>query len=195
MQTQNPKQAKFIISPVAAIFYIGAGRRGTGDWCLEDGYITFRDIAQLHLKASHNFKGRVLTIVSDCSYSGCWVRDCMKFLDEQGVQPCGHKAREKGMIIKVFTSCKSKEIPTEYRHTIDGMDNEVSTGDMSFWTATQLLKTQITNDIDSSELNCQSGTINEPCTLPPSLTWRTLEEMKRKSSISIKARGSGLLWK
>ena len=39
----------------------------------------------------------------------------MEFLDEQGVQPCGHKAREKGMIIKVFTSCKS-EIPTEYRY-------------------------------------------------------------------------------
>ena len=51
------------------IYYIGAGRRGTGDWCFEDGFITFRDIAQLYLRASHNFKGRVLTIVSDCSYT------------------------------------------------------------------------------------------------------------------------------
>ena len=67
------------------LHYIGAGRRGTGDWCFEDGFITFRDIAQLYLRASHNFKGRVLAIVSDCSYSGCWVRECMEFLDEQGV--------------------------------------------------------------------------------------------------------------
>jgi hypothetical protein len=170
------------IFTLVALYYIGAGRRGTGDWCFEDGFITFRDIAQLYLRASHNFKGRVLTINSDCSYSGCWVRDCMEFLDEQGVQPCGHKAREKGMVIKVFASCKSKEIPTEYRYPVDGMHNTKSTGDMSFWTAKQLLETQSTNDIDSSELNCQSGTINEPCTLPPGLTWRTLEEMKRESS-------------
>jgi hypothetical protein len=115
----------------------------------------------------------------------------MEFLDEQGVQPCGHKAREKGMIIKIFTSCNPKEIPTEYRHTIDGMNNEVNTGDMSFWTATQLLKTQTTNGIDSSELNCQSETINEPCTLQPGLTWRRLEEIKRKSSVSVEGRVSG----
>ena len=87
---------------------------GTGDWCFEDGFITFRDIAQLYLRASHNFKGRVLTIVSDCSYSGFWVRDCMEFLDELGVQPCGHKAREKGILIKVCASCKSNEVPTTY---------------------------------------------------------------------------------
>jgi hypothetical protein len=119
----------------------------------------------------------------------------MEFLDEQGVQPCGHKARKKGMIIKVFASCKSKEIPTEYRYPVDGIYNEKSIGDMSFWIAKQLLKPQTTNDIDSSELNCQSKTINETCTLPPGLTWSTLEKMKRKSSVSIEAQGSGLLWK
>ena len=52
----------------------------------------------------------------------------MEFLDEQGVQPCGHKAREKGMIIKVITSCKSNEIPTEYRYSVDGIHNDEDTG-------------------------------------------------------------------
>ena len=108
----------------------------------------------------------------------------MEFLDEQGVQPCGHKAREKEMIIKVFASCKSNEIPTEYCYCVDGMINEDRTGEMSFWEAKQLLRTQTTSDIDSSELNCNSETINEPCTLSPGLTWRRLEEMKRKSSVS-----------
>ena len=177
----------------ATIIYIGAGRRNTGDWCFEDGFITFRDIAQLYLRASHNFKGRVLTTVSDCSYSGCWVRDCMASLDEQGVQPCGHKAREKGIVIKVFASCKSNEIPTEYRHSVSGTGNEKSTGTVFFNTPKQLLETQTTDCIDSSELGCDSKTIDEPCTLPPGLTWRRLEEMRKKSSVSVKARVSGLV--
>ena len=98
----------------------------------------------------------------------------MEFLDEQGVQPCGHKAREKGMIIKVFTSCKFNEIPTEYRFSVSGMSTDKSTGTMGFWISEQLLETQTTDDIDSSFLNCNSKTIDEPCTLPPGLTWRRL---------------------
>ena len=179
---------------IVILHYIGAGRRGTGDWCFEDGFITFRDIAQLYLRASHNFKGRILTIISDCSYSGCWVRDCMEFLDEQGVQPCGHKAREMGIILKVFASCKSNEIPTEYRFSVDGMfNNNKDTGIMGLRPSKQLLETQTTNDIDSSELNCNSKTIDQPCTLPPGLTWRRLEELKRKPTVSVKARVSGLV--
>ena len=151
------------------LYYIGAGRRGTGDWCFEDGFITFRDISQLYLGASHNFKGRILTIVTDCSYSGCWVRDCMEFLDEQGIQPCGHKAREKGMIIKVYASCKSNERPTEYHYIMNGTRNVANTGVMRCMTSKLL-----TDCIDSSHLYCNSKTIDDPCTLPPDLTWRRL---------------------
>ena len=159
---------------------------GTGDWRFEDGFITFRDIAQLYLRASQNFKGRVLTIVSDCSYSGCWVRDCMEFLDEQGVQPCGHKAREKGMVIKVAASCRFNEIPTEYCYSVSGIRNEESTGVMRCKMSKSLLKTQKTDCIDASHLYCNSQTIDELCTLPPGLTWRRLDEMRRKPSAPIK---------
>ena len=176
------------------LHYIGAGRRGTGDWCFEDGFITFRDIAQLYLRASHNFKGRVLTIVSDCSYSGCWVKDCMEFLDEQGVQPCGHKAREMGMVIKVFTSCRSNEIPTEYRYSMSGMLNDKVAGVVGSWRSIQLLETQTTASIDSSHLNCNSKIIDEPCTLQSGLTWKRLYEMKEKFW-SFKAQVSGLTGK
>ena len=95
----------------------------------------------------------------------------MEFLDEQGVQPCGHKAREKGMVIKVYASCKSNEIPAEYCYTVSGMDNK-STGNMAFKLSEQLSETQTTEAIDSSHLNCSSETINEPCTLSYGLTWR-----------------------
>ena len=164
------------------LHYIGAGRRGTGDWCFEDGFITFRDIAQLYLRASHNFKGRVLTIISDCSYSGCWVRDCMEFLDEQEVQPCGHKAREKGILIKVVASCRSNEIPTEYRYTVSGTHSERNIGMIAFWISKQLLRTQTIDSIDSSLINCTSKTIDEPCTVLPGLTWKWLKEPRKTSS-------------
>ena len=153
------------------LHYIGAGESGTGNWCFEDGFITFRDITQLYQRAMrHNFKGRVLTIVSDCSYSGCWVRDCMEFLDEQGVQPCGHKAREKGMIIKVFASCKSNEVPTEYHYTVHGICSKTRFGMIGFYPYKKL-EEQTTDRLNSSLLNCDSNSIYSPCTLPPGITW------------------------
>ena len=96
----------------------------------------------------------------------------MEFLDEQGVQPCGHKAREKGMIIKILASCKSNEIPTKYCHCVSGMHNDKSIGAVIFMMSKQLSETQTTACIDSSHINCNSGSIDEPCTLPPGLTWR-----------------------
>ena len=101
----------------------------------------------------------------------------MEFLDEQGVQPCGHKAREKGMVIKVFASCRSNEIPTEYYYSVSATLNK-STGLMTIKSPEYLLETQTTDYIDSSELNCNNMTIDEPCTLSPSLTWKRREEMK-----------------
>ena len=98
----------------------------------------------------------------------------MELLDEQGVQPCGHKAREKGMIIKVFASCKSNEIPTEYSYPVSGMLNDISTGEMEFWISKQLLESQTIDTFNSSFLHCKSKTIDEPCTLPPGLTWKML---------------------
>ena len=163
----------------AIIYYIGAGRKSTGDWCFQDGFITFRDIAELYLRASSNFNGRVLSIISDCSYSGCWVKDCMEFLDKQGVQPCGHRAREKGVLIKVFASCKSAEIPTEYQFSVSGTFNDKNTGKMGYKISRKQLKTQTTDYVDSSELRCNNKTICEPCTLQPGYTWRKLSLTER----------------
>ena len=116
----------------------------------------------------------------------------MEFLDEQGVQPCGHKAREKGMIIKVLTSCRYNEIPTEYRYSVDGTRNVEGIGVMCCVMSESLLKTQTTDYIDSSHLHCTSQAIYQPCTLPPGLTWRRFKEMKWKPS---DAQTSGLISK
>ena len=88
----------------------------------------------------------------------------MEFLDEQGVLPCGHIAREKGILIKMLGSCKFNEIPTKYRYLVNGAINE-PTGEMSFLIAKQLSETQTTVSVDSSHLRCNSNTIDELCTL------------------------------
>ena len=103
----------------------------------------------------------------------------MEFLDEQGVEPCGHKAREKGMIIKVLTSCKSNEIPTEYCYSVSGAGNDKNTGVMSFSLLKQLITTQTTDGIDFSLLRCNNKTIDEPCTLRPGYTWSKFRAANR----------------
>ena len=95
----------------------------------------------------------------------------MEFLDEQGVQPCGHKAREKGILIKVFSSCKSNEIPTEYCFSVNSISNDKNTGMMEIMSLRQLTETQKTDFVDPSLLRCSSKTIDKPCTLQPDYTW------------------------
>ena len=97
----------------------------------------------------------------------------MEFLDEQGVQPCGHKAREKGILVKMLASCKPNEVATEYQYSVNGAINERS-GEMSFLIAKQLMEAQTTCSIDSSHIRCSNKTVDEPCTLPPDSTWRQL---------------------
>ena len=96
----------------------------------------------------------------------------MEFLDEQGVQPCGHKAREKGMVIKIFASCQSNEIPTEYCFSLSGVSNNSNTGIMRFNMSELISKRQKKDYIDSSKLYCKGTTISEPFTLPQGCTWR-----------------------
>ena len=112
----------------------------------------------------------------------------MEFLDEQGVQPCGHKAREKGILIKVFASCRSNEIPTEYCYSVSGSSNDKNTGIFRHLDK-QLSETQETNSVNSSKLRCRHKTIDEPCTLQSGYTWRKFNALERVFLIRGKDRG------
>ena len=107
------------------LHYIGPGKRATGDWCFCDGYISFRDIADLY---TQHFTGRVLTIASDCSYSGKWVESCEEFLDDVGVQPCGHSAKKKGIKLKIWCSCQPDQIGSSLICSTRGNGNDKNTG-------------------------------------------------------------------
>ena len=104
----------------------------------------------------------------------------MEFLDEQGVQPCGHKAREKGIIVRIFTSCQRTEIPTEYRFSVSGLCNDKNTAEMSYTLSSELLETQTTCGIDpSATILCKHKSIDEPCTLDPGYTWKRILVKRR----------------
>ena len=67
-----------------------------------------------------------MTINSDCCYSGNWVRDCAKTLDRLGIPPCGHRAREQGVHVKVFATCQPDQKATEPCYSLEGVtvDND-----------------------------------------------------------------------
>ena len=94
---------------LALIWYTGHGEKNTGNWCFKDGVITFQDIFGLYMDC---FRGKRLTIRSDCSYSGNWIKDCVKTLDDLGIPSCGHHTREQRILLKIFSSCKSNEEAT-----------------------------------------------------------------------------------
>ena len=137
------------------LYYIGAGKRNTGDWCFEDGFITFKDLTDLYLQL---LRGRVLTIVTDCSHSGCWVKQCMTFLDEQGVGPCGHSARDKGILINVYASCLSHQVPRQLVFSVHTCRNDKNTGDLIFHNAWDCVSLQ-SKIADGQHMICISCTV------------------------------------
>ena len=91
------------------IYYIGYGEEGTGNWCFKDGTISFQDIFTLYKKY---LKEKLLCIYSDCCYSGQWVVDCAKCLDEMSIGACGHQAKKHGILLKVIASCRPNQRAT-----------------------------------------------------------------------------------
>ena len=110
----------------AEIWYMGHSEEGTGNWCFKDGTISFQEIFDLYMTHS---PGKLLVITSDCCYSGNWVHRCTETLDNKlGIPPCGHKARERGVLIKVCASCRGNEKATELCFSTDGMYVDANTG-------------------------------------------------------------------
>ena len=154
--------------PLVVIYYSGYGRKNIGDWCFKDGFITFEDIISLYNKL---LRGHVLTIVSDCSHSGQWVRACCAYLDEQGVRPCGHSARDKGLLLKLFTSCRPGEITATPCFSVRTMSNDKNTGMVIFYSKRELRDTQHSYTFDFTKVVCDKK-IEELCALSPETgTW------------------------
>ena len=107
----------------------------------------------------------------------------MEFLDEQGVQPCGHKARERGMLIKVYASCGPTQIPTRYQFSVHGAANDKNNDHMFSYTSKKLLDTQHTYSVNSSMIRCaDKKKIEDKCELPSDYTW---QKWRKKEQIQL----------
>ncbi len=167
------------------VCYIGQGKMDTGDWCFKDGFFSFQDLSKLYRSNPH-FQGRVLSIITDCSYSGHWVRQCMELMDGEGISPCGHSAREKGILIKVLASCQPTEIPKKLSFSVYSTKNEKNSGLLSFPThykGAQIPDKQRPSGIDFTYITCKRS-IDSPCALSKGYSWRKWQEALRMQLFS-----------
>ena len=161
----------YLCTCAVEIYYIGPGRRNTGDWCFKDGFITFNNIASLYKK---HFYGKLLCIVSDCSYSGKWIKACTEFLDEHGVQPCGHSGRAANLFLTIASSCLPHQIPHSLLFSARGLANDKNTG--TLYPTGHFIKVaegqHIPANIVTTGIVCRDGaTFEDPCSLPDDYTW------------------------
>ena len=88
------------------LWYTGHGVEDTGNWVFSNGTVSFSEIYDLYKKYFH---GKLLYIVADCCYSGQWVQRLAEYLTSQGIGACGHRARQRGILIKLFAACLPHE--------------------------------------------------------------------------------------
>ena len=121
-----------------------------------------------------------MDIHTDCSHSGYWVTECENFLDEYGVQPCGHSGNEKGILLSVSSSCRRAEVPHCLLYSIRAVVNAKNTGTLaSLEEGSQISESQHLRSVTTLQITCESKSINDPCTLRPDYTWRKKREADR----------------
>ena len=147
------------------IYYTGYGEKGTGNWCFKDGTISFQDIFALYKKY---LKGKSLAIYTDCCYSGQWVVDCAKILDEMGIGACGHQATQQGIYIRVVASCEpTQKAAVESFVVRNGIKFEDDYKTLYFFSSKKLSCFQTTYTCDFTMVMClQLEGPKAPCRLP-----------------------------
>ncbi|XP_019849065.1 PREDICTED: uncharacterized protein LOC109580417 isoform X2 [Amphimedon queenslandica] len=161
---------KFFINctqPGANIDYTGHGEKDTGNWCFKDGVISFNDIFELYI---NYFKGKSLSITSDCSYSGNWINECGKRLDEMNVPSCGHHTRQQGLLFKISTSCEPNEEATALCYVNEANAYSEADKTVVLWYGKTLTSGQKTMLNDFRDIRC-SKPANESCEADTDCTW------------------------
>ena len=167
----------FVLYYTVLIWYTGHGQRNTGNWCFVDAKITFEEI--FHLYEMH-FCGHILTIVSDCCYSGHWVGQLAEIMEAKGIGACGHKAIEEGYMIKVFASCSPQEGAYDTYYAKKSVFVESSSSLMLFDVKTikngNISQTPVA--INSTKLTCFQQQHDEPCKfdqIPSRASWKWID--------------------
>ena len=110
----------------------------------------------------------MLYIISDCCYSGQWVVDCAKCLDEMGIGACGHEAIKHGILLKVLASCQPNQKATLGSLVAHkGLYFNEENFSIRFYYYKKLTDTQTTHAVDSTKVKClQLEGPTGPCRFP-----------------------------
>ena len=97
----------------------------------------------------------------------------MEFLDEHGVQPCGHSGRATNLFLALNASCLSHQIPHSLLFSVRGLDNDKNTGRLSIRENSEIAEDQhVPFIIITTYIVCRDGaTFEDPCSLPDDYTW------------------------
>ena len=101
------------------------------------------------------------------------MSECAKFLDEQGVKPCGHSAREKGILLKVYASCRTGQDSAELAFTTRAMFL-AKDGFMYHWPSGKAQQNIV--GVDFTKVRCGKGE-KEECAIASDATWSTAIEV------------------
>ena len=126
-----------------------------------------------------HFKGKPLTIISDCSYSGNWINDCAKRLDEMNVPSCGHHTREHGLLFKIYTSCQPSEEATALCYINEAVEYSEADKAVILWYGKTLTSGQKTMWTDFRTIRCGKQA-DESCEADSDCTWNDCLNIKSR---------------
>ena len=176
-----------LVNYLASIHYTGHGEKNTGNWCFKDGVITFQDMFGLYMDC---FRGKRLLLHSDCSYSGNWIKDCVKTLDDRGIPSCGHHAREQGIFFNMWCSCGANEESTALCYINEAFTYDEVDKRLVIHGNVQLSSGQNTAMGDFRSIRC-SKNAKETCEIDSTCTWedRMFNKSHRVFLVRSKDRG------
>ena len=135
-----------------------------------------------------HFKGKSLSITSDCSYSGNWINDCAKRLDEMNVPSCGHHTREHGLLFQIFTSCQLSEEATALCYINEAVRYSEADKAVLFWTSKTLTSGQNTMHTDFKDICC-SKPADKSCDADSDCTWN--DHIKSRLLFIVRGKDNG----
>ena len=102
----------------------------------------------------------------------------MTFLDEQGVGPCGHAAKDKKILLNVVASCLSHQIPRKLAYSVRGIKNDTGTKEILSYHMT-ITDAQDARRANFTNIRCGQESIDNECLCLPRATWKMWNKSER----------------
>lgn len=132
--------------------------------------ITFNDIYTLYWT---HFRGKSLTIITDCSYSGNWVYNCARKLDTKCIPACGHHVNKEGLLIKIIASCQENQKATALSYITEGVHYDEEEKGVIDCPDDVLKSGQKPMGLDFRNIRCSCLKKEDACIIERRLNWRS----------------------